>query len=163
MAVPVLAKALPRDYATLLEARDGGTQRLSLLERERFGWDHGEAAALLADAWKLPRDLSQLMKNHASEVPLVPLAALPMTAALAVSLSSLLPPTLDAEWHEFAKFDELWTAVRGGNGPSAEEILTQADRDFQEFAPVLNLGQSGETLAERYTRGKSYASCATPG
>ncbi len=67
MAVPLLAKELPTEYAELLAARDGGRCRLSHLEHERFGWDHAEAAGQMARKWNLPASLSALIESHTDD------------------------------------------------------------------------------------------------
>ncbi len=65
MAVPLLAKELPLEYAALLTAREGGKRRLSELEMERFGWTHAIAAADMARNWNLPREFADLVERHA--------------------------------------------------------------------------------------------------
>ena len=47
MAIPLLLKELPEQYADLVERRGTEQVRLSHLEREVFGWDHAQAAAAL--------------------------------------------------------------------------------------------------------------------
>ena len=56
MAVPLLAKELPKEYLALLEARHDSHIRLCELEQERFGWNHAQAGAKMARSWKMPED-----------------------------------------------------------------------------------------------------------
>ncbi len=55
MAIPLLAKELPAEYAELLNAREGGQQRLSDLERAKFDWTHAEAGAKWPAAGACPK------------------------------------------------------------------------------------------------------------
>ena len=64
MAVPLLAKELPDDYRELIESRSGGTERLSVLEQAQFGWNHADAAALMARSWSLPDTFAELVSSH---------------------------------------------------------------------------------------------------
>ena len=67
MAVPLLAKEFPADYSQLLAEREGGNRRLSDLERERFGWDHAQAAGQMAQKWNLPDSLAGLIAGHVGD------------------------------------------------------------------------------------------------
>jgi len=49
-----LGQALGDDYRRLTEQSDGDLARLRALERARYGFDHAEAGAALAESWKLP-------------------------------------------------------------------------------------------------------------
>ena len=51
MAIPLLLKELPEEYAGLVQRRADEGRRLSGLEQEMFGWDHADAAAMLAKQW----------------------------------------------------------------------------------------------------------------
>ncbi len=64
LAVPLLSKELPTQYAKLLEGRAGGKHRLSSLEQAEFGWDHAQAAAFIARQWSLPEEFSRLIEGH---------------------------------------------------------------------------------------------------
>ena len=64
MAVPLLAKELSDDYRELLESRSSGTERLSGLKQARFGWNHADAAALMARSWSLPDTFADLVSSH---------------------------------------------------------------------------------------------------
>jgi HD-like signal output (HDOD) protein len=145
MAIPLLAKELPKEYLTLFESRHGGQRRLSDLEKERFGWNHAEAAAKMARSWKMPEAFVHLLERHAAfepspaDKPLDP-------AVLAVSLSALLPSVSDSKWFECAQFEEGYNRVGPPNGPTVVELLARIDREFSDFAPVLKLTTPAKTL-----------------
>lgn len=149
MAVPLLAKALPVDYAALLVARDGGKRRLSELEFERFGWTHAQAAAEMARNWNLPRQFAELVEQHACWDSLAGESANPLQSA--VTLSSLLPASSDALWVEAPRFEEAYRRLAGEQTPPGlAETLSGIDREFSEFAPVLKLAVPGKLLVDSY-------------
>ena len=111
MAVPLLAKALAKDYCVLLEQRDQGKKRLSDLELERFGWHHAQAAAAMARQWNLPADFAALIEEHTAIDKLLDVGPVePLTAA--VRLSSLLPATSDDQWFEASRFEQAFDKLR---------------------------------------------------
>lgn len=146
MAVPLLAKELPEQYHKMLDARQGGQNRLSDLEQERFGWTHAEAGAVIARAWRLPETFAQVIAKHteldevASSAKSVPLNI--------VGLSSLLPSGCDPEWTDRERFINLFDRLAAANVPSIQPLFEQVDQEFTEFAPLLKLAQPARSLSE---------------
>jgi hypothetical protein len=144
MAVPLLAKELSHKYVEVLEARTAGERRLSEIERQKFGWTHAEAAALMARNWSLPEEFSRLIEAHvdldaaAAKLPGEP-------GPFCVALSALLPAATDEHWHDHAAFIAGYTAARP-QGPAVEEVLAQTDKLFAEFAPVLKVAAPARSL-----------------
>jgi HD-like signal output (HDOD) protein len=149
MAVPLLAKEMPKDYLELLEARQSLGRRLSDLERERFGWTHAQAAAAMARGWKMPDDFAALLENHTSVDELLS-AATAKPDQIAVAISALLPSISDERWSECAHFDAVYNRVRPARGPTLPELLAQIDQEFVEFAPVLKLAAPTKSLVAWY-------------
>ena len=149
MAVPLLAKELPKEYLELLEARQALGRRLSDLERERFGWTHAEAAAAMARGWKMPDDFAALLENHTKIDELLSTGTA-RPDQVAVAVSALLPSISDERWAECANFDTVYNKVRPANGPTAQELLAQVDQEFTEFAPVLKLTTPAKSLVAWY-------------
>ncbi len=146
MAVPLLAKELPEEYDKLFQLRQGGRTRMSDLEQERFGWNHAEAASLLARRWSLPDEFADLIECHTKFTELLAKGATPGEAA--VSLSALLPSVQDANWHERDQFVEAFCRLTGSAESQIHPLLSEIDTGFQEFAPVLKLGMPSRPLAE---------------
>jgi HD-like signal output (HDOD) protein len=149
MAVPLLAKELPKEYLALLEERHTLGRRLSDLERERFGWTHAQAAAQMARGWKMPEDFAALIENHTSIDELLANGAT-KPDLIAVAVSALLPSISDDRWTECAHFDAIYNRVRPAGGPPLPELLEQIDDEFVEFAPVLKLNTPTKTLVVWY-------------
>jgi HD-like signal output (HDOD) protein len=149
MAVPLLAKELPKEYLELLEARQALGRRLSDLERERFGWTHAEAAAAMARGWKMPDDFAALLDNHIKIDDLLSTGT-PRPDQVAVAVSALLPSVSDERWAECAHFEAVYNKIRPANGPAAQELLAQVDLEFVEFAPVLKLTTPAKSLVAWY-------------
>lgn len=65
MALPLLAKVRPKQYAPILEHWHGeADSKLDELERTEFGWDHGEVGASMAHKWELPEVLINSIDVH---------------------------------------------------------------------------------------------------
>jgi HD-like signal output (HDOD) protein len=149
MAVPLLAKEMPKEYLELLESRQSLSRRLSDLEWERFGWTHAHAAAAMARGWKMPEEFAALLENHTSVDEMLATRAT-NPDRIAVAASALLPSISDARWSECAHFDTVYSRIRPSNGPSIQELLGQMDQEFVEFAPVLKLTTPAKTLVAWY-------------
>jgi HD-like signal output (HDOD) protein len=148
MAIPLLAKELPDQYAVLLADRDGGRRRLSDLERERFGWTHADAAGVIARTWSLPEEFALLIEAH----PLLDqFLTDPSTdpSKLVVSLSSALPSMHDETWNEYERFESAYAKIAGAD-PTVPDMLARIDRDFEDFAPVLKIAGSDRSLQDSY-------------
>jgi HD-like signal output (HDOD) protein len=146
MAVPLLAKELPEEYDKLFNARMGGRTRLSDLEHERFGWNHAEAASIMAEHWSLPDEFADLIACHVKFDELVTAGATP--GQVAVSMSALLPSVCDSKWHEREQFVDAYCRLAGATPEDLAATLKDVDDDFAEFAPVLKLGMPTKTLVD---------------
>lgn len=153
MAVPLLSKELPEEYAKLLEVRQEG-RRLSDLEQEMFGWNHAEAAGMMARSWRLPDSFAKLAETHTQLDALVENSG-EEKSCLAVAISAVLPSAVDEKWYEKPRFDEVYQKLRSSHSsmPSAESLLAQIDSEFEEFAPMLKLGNLAKSLSEWYAEG----------
>lgn len=149
MAVPLLAKELPEQYRQLLEDRQDGNRRLSDLEQERFGWTHGDAAAIMAQSWSLPDYFATIIETHTKFNELVE-SGDAEPCQLAVALSSHLPSTKDPSWNDRQDFEVGYGHIRGQGSSDIAELLRQVDEQFEEFAPVLKLAVPATTLVAAY-------------
>ena len=146
MAVPLLSKELSTEYNELFENRGDGSKRLSDLERERFGWTHGEAAAFMARTWSLPEQFVNFIESHSEVTTLLDQETRPSIGVLSVGISALLPSTADSEWHEREVFKESLKKVNLEVEPL--ELLSRVDTDYTEFAPMLKLAVPERSLVE---------------
>ena len=149
LAVPLLAKELGDKYASIIENRDGGKMRISEMEREVFGWTHADAGAVIARKWNLPEEFAVLIENHTElDSLLADPAADP--GQLSVAVSSLLPVSSDETWSDSEAFSLAFEKLIGGKGPSIEELLSEVDEQFAEFAPILEITSPGKSLLVWY-------------
>ena len=149
MGIPLLAREAPGAYVRLLNGRQHGKVRLSVLERHVFGWTHAEAAGIMARQWNLPEAFAVLIENHL-EVDRWIRRAEEEPAKLAVALSAMLPTTGDPIWADRTQFESYYEKVCPAHGPSLVELLEQIDQEFAEFAPVLKLATPNKSLVESY-------------
>lgn len=138
MAIPLLLKELPEQYANLVERRGIEHVRLSHLEREVFGWDHAQAAAALCRNWKLPEEFAAIIERHTEFSDLI--NAVPRKLdAVCVALASLMPTCKDETWEEREVFIAGLSQLLPSGSCTVLALLQQADAAFNEFAPLMNL------------------------
>ena len=138
MAIPLLLKELPAEYEELVQRRADEGRRLSGLEKELFGWDHADAAALLAERWNLPEEFVSLIAQHTHLSELLNGDDQHKPAAC-VALASLLPSCSDSGWDEEAEFVAAYTKLTNDSTEQLKELFTEVDEATAEFAPVLKL------------------------
>ncbi len=148
MAIPLLSKELPEQYERLFEARQQQHARLSDLEQEQFGWNHAEAAAMMARSWSLPDHFATLLLGHTKLDEYLASSNVPMSD-LVISLSATLPATRDEEWEERELFLSAFSQIAGEGYDAVSELFQQVDQGFDEFAPVMKIGVPGRSLSER--------------
>lgn len=149
MAVPLLAKQLPEEYAQLLELREQGKVRLSQLEQERFGWTHYDAASRMGLQWNLPEEFITLVQHHTTLDDMLNAPGTP-PGQLAVALSALLPAGADDAWHECSQFEQAYQALCPAGGPNIGGFLDKIDHEFAEFAPLMKIATPAQSLAVSY-------------
>ncbi len=151
MAIPLLCKGAPSLYARLLEARDHGGARLSVLEREVFGWTHAEAAKRMAQHWSLPEELAVVVGSHL-EIDQWAAEGASHPVELAVAMSALLPSGADPLWLECRELEDYYQRAVPADGPALTTLLGQIDDEFHKLAPLLKAGNSRMSLVERYQK-----------
>jgi len=147
MAIPLLLKELPEKYESLVEQRAVDGRRLSGLEQEMFGWDHADAAALLAKRWNLPEEFVSLIAQHTQMEELLGKGDMYRGAAC-VALASLLPSCSDAEWRERNDFLTSFTQLVSPSNDVMNQLLVAVDEQTTEFAPLMKLPVPKKSLVE---------------
>ncbi len=147
MAIPLLLKELPDQYQELVERRATEGRRLSGLEKEMFGWDHADAAAMLAQRWSLPEEFVTLIARHTQLDELLRGGEQEQGGAC-VALASLLPSCSDASWNELDSFSRGFCQLTGRDAAAEAELLAEVDEVTNEFAPLLKLPAPKRSLVE---------------
>ncbi len=147
MAIPLLLKELPEQYQWLVERRATEGRRLSGLENEMFGWDHADAAAMLAQRWSLPDEFVTLIARHTQLSELLRGGDGDRGGAC-VALASLLPSCSDETWSERDEFTAAHRELSGQDAAGESEMLAQVDEATNEFAPMLKLPAPRKSLVE---------------
>lgn len=137
MAIPVLLKELQNDYVELVCQSSAQGVRLSTLERERFGWDHAQAAAQLATNWRLPAAIVSLIESHTRLDQLLAQGKA-ATPNACVALASLLPEGNDSVWQDRDEFIAGYRAL-GGDISGLKAMMSQIDESVESIAPMLKL------------------------
>ena len=146
MAIPLLLKELPDEYQELVERRAAEGRRLSGLEQELFGWDHADAAAMLAERWSLPAEFVALIAQHTQLQDLLGDDA--DRGAACVALASLLPSCSDEQWRERDEFVAAFLKISGQSESELNELFAKVDEATAEFAPLLKLPTPKISLVE---------------
>jgi len=152
MAIPLLLKELPEEYQGLVERRAQEGRRLSGLENEMFGWDHADAAAMLAKQWNLPDEFVTLIAQHTHVAELLAGGEAKRGPAC-VALASLLPSCSDDTWGEQQQLVDAFSQLTGQNESALQKLFEDVDEATCEFAPVLKLPVPKTSLIE-YLQGK---------
>lgn len=150
MAIPLLLKELPDEYHELVQRRATEGRRLSGLEQELFGWDHAEAAAMLAQRWNLPDEFVKLIAQHTHLDELLDSDA--DQGAVCVALASLLPSCSDNHWNEKEAFVAAYQQLTGLGAADLDELFEKVDEATKEFAPLLKLPAPETSLCENLRR-----------
>lgn len=149
MAIPVLLKQKPEEYAavlTKLGASPPGV-RLSKLEQDAFGWNHAQAAAVLGRTWKLPTQLIDLIESHLDIETLAgKFADKPEQAA--VALAALLPIVAKEEWGDKQAFMTSCTLITPQNERLCTAVLERVDREFEQYAMILQVAKPKKLLLD---------------
>lgn len=147
MAIPLLLKELPEQYESLVERRAAEGRRLSGLEQEMFGWDHADAAAMLAKRWNLPEEFVSLIAQHTHIDELLEGGEAERGGAC-VALASLLPSCSDQAWDEHGEFVEAFAKLTGSDESALAKLFSEVDEATAEFAPLLKLPTPKKSLGE---------------
>ena len=150
MAIPLLLKALPEEYEGLIERRGKARVRLSTLEKELFGWDHAQAAAALCRNWRLPEEFAVLIERHPALSELLD-GPTPRIDAACVALASLLPSCRDEQWDDESEFINGVDRVTQSRTVDLALLMSNVDKSFEEFAPVLKVQVPSKSLADWFT------------
>lgn len=154
MAIPLLLKELPEEYEGLVQRRADEGRRLSGLEKEMFGWDHADAAAMLAKRWNLPDEFVTLIAQHTNLPDLLEGGAAQQGSAC-VALASLLPSCSEDNWHEKDQFVEGFMKLSGRGSAELAQLFSEVDEATVEFAPVLKLPVPRTTLNDYLAENES--------
>ncbi len=146
MAIPLLLQELPQEYEPLVQKRADQGCRLSGLEKEMFGWDHADAAAMLAKQWNLPQEFVTLIAQHTHLEDLIESAS--DRGSACVALASLLPSCSEDDWRERDEFIAGFEKLSGQGTEELNAVFTQVDEATAEFAPVLKLPVPKVSLCE---------------
>jgi HD-like signal output (HDOD) protein len=149
MAIPILANESPHFYMNLLQSRKQGRMRLSSLENQAFGWQHAQAAGMMARHWNLPENFATMIENHIAIDKFADKSE-STPDMVAIGMSALLPTVVDPIWTECQQFEKYYEKILPGNTPMIVELLGKIDHDFYEIAPLLKIATSTKLLVESY-------------
>ncbi|MCB9837715.1 MAG: HDOD domain-containing protein [Phycisphaeraceae bacterium] len=168
--------ALGDDYNEAILEADGDHYAVEGIERERFGFTHCEAGAALAERWRLPRSMIEVVRHHhhpqgaaPEHRDLVQTVALSTLAAESLTVSKPAPliqkfKRLGSEWFELPvdRADELLKSIADGAGelsrlfqldtghkPDVAGILSQAQE--QQIEMQISIERERQSLESTAT------------
>lgn len=152
MAIPLLLKKRPQQMSMLIqEIKKNPEKRLSDLELASHGWSHADAAEMMCISWKIPEDLCQLLANHTKIEPYLERPA-ENPEQLVVSLSALLPSVASNRWCEEDKLRSYMNQVFPTQPTLMEDTFAEVDKEFDQFASVLQISKPKTTLCSVLTQ-----------
>jgi len=149
--LPVVTNELFDDYVAFSIQQDKTPRDLIEFERQRFRWDHAEAAAQILFHWGFPEDLIGCVLFHHRGLELLDDKECGRTAATAVAVAGLMPDAfqqvpsglkqlieLEAKWPEF-------------------DLETIAQRVETQFLEVSSANRNHFSLWHRYQKAMQLA------
>jgi HD-like signal output (HDOD) protein len=112
-----------------------------------FGWDHADAAALLAKRWNLPETFVALIGHHTQLEQLLA-AGDDQKGNACVAVASLLPTCSDEEWDEQEQFVDAFDRLTSWDAEQLEELFRSVDEATVDFAPLLKLPVPARSLRD---------------
>jgi HD-like signal output (HDOD) protein len=155
MAIPMLLKLKPAEYGDLLAKHRASASnvRLSILEEEKFGWNHAQAGGILGRNWKLPHLLTMLIEEHTEIEDHVSTADSNCDEA-AVAISAFLPSEAYSDWAEGADFAKYFGKLTAGKEGLAKKLFEKVDREFDQYAAIIQIGKPKKSLMEHAASAK---------
>ncbi|MCG8554647.1 MAG: HDOD domain-containing protein [Proteobacteria bacterium] len=127
MAVPLILQHRNPTYGQLLERAQQGELAVWELEREAYGWDHGDVASWLCNEWSFPEALASAIASHHAEIGTE-------GGLAAVQLAALLLDGDDASDEE-----HLVQVAQEACGLASERTLALLDRCRSEADELARL------------------------
>jgi hypothetical protein len=100
LAVPVLLCVWREYYEPVVEEWNQSARRLSEIEREHFGWDHGQAGAWIIQSWEFPEEMICYLGLHNISMEKIKESGLEDTIVVPMAVAAMTPSVLkpDAEF-----------------------------------------------------------------
>ena len=123
-------------------------RRLSGLEKEMFGWDHADAAAMLAKRWHLPARFIDILAHHTHVDDILNRDA-EERGKVCVALAALLPSCSDEQWslNEKSQFIDGYTQLTGEPEESIQDLFRSVDRENASYAELMRVDPPKRSLA----------------
>ena len=149
MAIPLLLEELPSEYDELVQRRADEGRRLSGLEQEVFGWDHADAAAMLAKRWHLPARFIEIIAQH-THIEEIIAGGEEMHGNMCVALAALLPSCRDTDWDQDEKTQFILGYEKLTRKPfdKVNELLVEVDCESATYLPLLHVELPKRKLAD---------------
>ncbi len=60
----IMIQTIPEEYRAVFDRANKGNETLRQVEKDKFGFDHAEVGAFLAEKWNLPLSLEKMIRYH---------------------------------------------------------------------------------------------------
>jgi len=151
---------LPKSYARALEAAAARSGNISDCERQIIGVDHSLFGRRLAERWRLPEVMQQVIWLHHQPLEAIPQSLADRRLIAAVGLADAIADQHhlgSSPSHAAAGSAALASAQLGAGESAVAEVAGQLPGKVEELAELLGLGEVGgealyrEALAEANT------------
>jgi len=142
LALPVLLAGWHRYYEPVITAWLDTTQRLSEIEQQDFGWNHAQAGGWILQEWEFPAEMVCLAATHNLNPQQLQEMDLADTAAMPVSIASLLPSVLKPDPDRCRLLLKTGTAELSLEPDAWLSVLDQVLEDFVAVCQQFGLSPS---------------------
>ena len=147
IAIPFLAKKWGDEYAEMITKTNTEQVRLSILEREKLGWDHSDAGAILTIGWNLGEMVGNVVSQHTDVDLAIHQSSEPSFASI-TALSALLPKVPDGKWFEAVPFVKSFLKLFGPRLTEVAAIFSKSDAISEQLTELVNLGRFSKNLSD---------------
>jgi diguanylate cyclase (GGDEF)-like protein len=139
-----MLRAIPQEYAAVLDEADGSERDLHLVEAETFGFDHATVGAKFLERWGLPETVlrSTLLQNAGLDELKVETTAedFPLIRAVAVASAAGDYFCRTNKASALDRLRSLGSELCGLDGRGVDELLRRARDRFEQVGDLYNVG-----------------------
>ncbi len=148
VALPVLLCTWEEYYAPIVERWKTSSERLSVVERKDFGWDHAQAGAWILKSWNFPEELVCLVAVHNLSISDLQQLGLADTLAMPVAVASLLASVIRPAKEHAKELMETTCSMFSMSSLEFSDLASEVRENFLEICEQFGLSEddTGELL-----------------
>lgn len=148
VAIPILLSVWGDYYEPVVRTWLNSTKRLSQIEREHFGWDHGQAGAWIVQSWGFPDEMVCYIGAHNLSLPEIEKYELDQTIAVPMSIAANCASVLKPDGTRANQIASLAHQYLQLHGDAFEHQIGGIQSAVKDIIEIFGLSNRGvdETL-----------------